>query len=354
MKHTISQDELFKKIEWILYIGFSIVAGVFASGVLEQFFSQKTSFAQLEETVNTYPVVTIAPLFRQASKTNLTNVIINYWSEGMASDMVKGKVSMQKLEIGENLLHNEIYNTTEKVILESLEDSYGFRVFRIIHTTPILAKKLSRVMIEMHTNLENNSIMFSDVVMCYLTSLTNSPGFFDVPGTWNDGKPLNIVMDKNTLVSYSIQPQKTKYLQQMGKCQEESYYECISYQIDGTEFNDCSKKCIPNVFSNMGRNYSTAFCQNDTSNQQCIIEQILKKDLESKCKKSCSMLEYYGHFEINMPFRGYESEYENWNAYFLLYKLKNNNFAAKVYEEYLIYDAIAGIGSVGGTLGMLI
>ena len=66
------------------------------------------------------------------------------------------------------------------------------------------------------------------------------------------------------------------------------------------------------------------------------------------------MLEYYGHFEINMPFRGYESEYENWNAYFLLYKLKNNNFAAKVYEEYLIYDAIGMIGSVGGTLGMFI
>ena len=82
----------------------------FASGVLEQFFSQKTSFSQLEEKITDYPVVIIMPLFREASKINLTNVIINYWSEGMASDMVKGKVYMQKLEIGENHLHNVIYN----------------------------------------------------------------------------------------------------------------------------------------------------------------------------------------------------------------------------------------------------
>ena len=66
----------------------------------------------------------------------------------------------------------------------------------------------------------------------------------------------------------------------MGKCQEDSYYDCISSQIDGTtEFNECSKKCIPNAFSKMGRNYSTTFCQNDTSNQQCIAKQILKEDV---------------------------------------------------------------------------
>ena len=69
----------------------------------------------------------------------------------------------------------------------------------------------------------------------------------------------------------------------MGKCQEDSYYDCISSQIDGsTEFfnEECSKKCIPNAFSNMGtRNYSTAFCQNDTSNKQCIAKHILKEEV---------------------------------------------------------------------------
>ena len=63
------------------------------------------------------------------------------------------------------------------------------------------------------------------------------------------------------------------------------------------------------------------------------------------------MLEYYGGIEVNMPYGEIEeSKYNNWNAYWLLYKLPSNN--AKVYEEYLICDTIGMIGSVGGTLGM--
>ena len=102
----MKKETAFKIMEMICFVGFSIVAGWFASGVLEQFFSQKTSFAQLEEKVTDYPVITIAPLFRQASNTNLTNnVIITYWTEGMM--LLEGnKPVMQKLEIGENILHN--------------------------------------------------------------------------------------------------------------------------------------------------------------------------------------------------------------------------------------------------------
>ena len=56
-----------------------------------------------------------------------------------------------------------------------------------------------------------------------------------------------------------------------------------------------------------------------------------------------------------IPYHAHDaSKYKNWNAYWILYRLTNNNFAANVYEEYLIYDAIGMIGSVGGTLGMLI
>ena len=180
-------------------------------------------------------------------------------------------------------------------------------------------------------------------------------GFFDRPN-WNEGKSLNIALDKNTCVVYTIKPQKTKYLKEMGKCQEESYYDCISSQIDGlTEFNKCSRKCIPNAFSSIGgKNYSTAFCLNDTSNQQCIAKQILNQ-VGSKCKKSCSTLEYFGAIEINTPYgKIYQSKWNvnsNWNAYMVCYKF---NVGAKLYEEYLICDTMGMIGSVGGTIGLFI
>ena len=177
MKHTITQDKLFKLIEWILFIGFSIEAGWFASGALEQFFSQKTSFSLSGEKNTDYPVVTIVPLFRLPSEINLTNVIITYYAGGMEMDMaVDFSLSMKKLEIGENHLHNIKYNTTEKVILKSLTDLNGGIAFQIIHATPILEKERTFAVIEMYTKLENNPYVFADIVMFHVTSQKNSPG----------------------------------------------------------------------------------------------------------------------------------------------------------------------------------
>ena len=344
MKCTISRDKAFKIMEWIFFIGFSVVAGCFASGVLEQFFSQKTSFSQHEEEFTMYPVITLDFFQYQALEVNITNVKFIYSAEGM-------NYNHKLLEIGENHFPNNKYNKTEKVILESLETFDGRKAFRIIHTTPILDNKRPGVGILMYTLLEKKNNSFSDLVEFYLTSLDNSPGFIDA--TWKDGQPLQIAMLKNTYVRYNMRPQKTKYLEQLGNCQKEAYYECIASELDVIEFNECTKKCIPNVFSNMGKNYSTPFCQNDTVSQQCILNHILKqKKVGSKCKKSCSNLEYFGEVLLNCPYQSEDDDYENWNVYWLQYKLTNLNLVSKVWEEYVIYDIIGMIGSVGGTLGI--
>ena len=139
---TISQHMIFKILEWILYIGLSIVAGWFASGVLQQFFSHKTSFSQYEEKVTQYPVVTIA-LNRQASEVKTEDVSIRFKTRG---------IFPQVLEIGENHLHNDRYNKTEKVILDSLQRFNGRKAFRIMQTTPIIQKYLPRVVIIVSLN----------------------------------------------------------------------------------------------------------------------------------------------------------------------------------------------------------
>ena len=70
-----------------------------------------------------------------------------------------------------------------------------------------------------------------------------------------------------------------------------------------------------------------------------------------ECKKSCVNLEYIGETEANVAI---PSENETSNVYYYNYVLTNQDLVAKVYEEYFIYDAIAMIGSVGGTLGIFI
>ena len=179
---TISLDKVFKTLEWILFIGFVITSGWFASGVLQQFFSRKTSFSQHKEKVTDYPVVNFV-LGRPSSEIKPSEVEIRYKASGMAH--------YQYLEIGRNYLYNHAkYNKTEKVILESLENMWKLRGFRIIHVTPILKKNLARVWFQIEYNVENktNSSM-SDLVYFYITSRENSPGL-SFAGKWEDGKQL--------------------------------------------------------------------------------------------------------------------------------------------------------------------
>ena len=349
MLHTISQDKLFKILEWILFIGFVLASVWFASGGLQHYFSRKTSFSQSKEKVTDYPIVNIQ-FGRPPSEIKISDVIIRYWSSGMAPKTV--------LKLGENLIHNGDFNKTEKVILESFENKWKNRGFRIIHTTPILEKNLApniKIQILVH-NVGNQTYKHtfrSDLVRIYITSLKNSPGstFYK----WKDGKQLEIKLDKNFYVEYNIQPQITKYLEEMDECQEVPYYECIASQLDTMKFNECPIKCIPNTFSNLGRNYNKPFCQNDSNDEYCafeIIKKINEHEIASYCKKACFNLEYFGEVILNTKWP-YNS-HKNWHMYHFRYALTNTNFESMVYEEYFIYDTVGMIGSVGGTFGIFL
>ena len=148
MTSLISQDKVFKIMERFFFIGLMITSGWFASGVLQHFFSRKTSFTQHKEKVTDYPVVNIM-FGRLPSEVNPADVEIKYQSSGMAGVFS----DYQPLEIGGNYLHNNKYNKTEKVILESLENKWREIGFRIIHETPILEKNLALITIQKHNQL---------------------------------------------------------------------------------------------------------------------------------------------------------------------------------------------------------
>ena len=56
MKSNISKVRIIKILEWILFIVFIFESVWFVSGVLQHFFSRKTSFTQHKEKVTDYPV----------------------------------------------------------------------------------------------------------------------------------------------------------------------------------------------------------------------------------------------------------------------------------------------------------
>ena len=66
------------------------------------------------------------------------------------------------------------------------------------------------------------------------------------------------------------------------------------------------------------------------------------------CKKSCSHKEYVGGIYQNNPKISDKKDQDLYDFKYRLYHLATT----KVHEEYLIYDEIGMVGSVGGTLGM--
>ena len=120
----------------------------------------------------------------------------------------------------------------------------------------------------------------------------------------------------------------------------------------------CRRKCIPGSFS-YARIYSTPFCQTE-KDEKCAkqlfkkrqsdvtVENNFTKIVDLKCKQSCTILQYsaleVGSGPMNESLDLYEFRYEFGNA--------DNKM--KAFHEYLIYDSMGMIGSVGGTFGMFI
>ena len=275
-----------------------------------------------------------------------------------------------KLKIGMNNYFDKRHNKTIVFSLESFDiidqTFLGMlfkKAFRIIHETPILDKNMggSDIIVKYKRQNQGDSksffhslvkVLTGDLAFFTITSLENSPGI--IYETWKDGKAFMVKINKNTVASYYIQPEKYKFLKHAEKCQEESYYGCIAQQLEKIGFKNCSKNCMPRIFSNIGINYSAPFCDlNDTESEQCSLnigKDIVEQKIPSNCKKSCSNLKYFGEMAGIIPYSPNKND-SNW--YCFSYILTNDEFMSNVFKEYLIYDAIGMIGSVGGTLGLL-
>ena len=68
-----SKDKLFKSLYWLLYLGLCFTSGWFASGVVDNFLSRKTSFSQYEGISDERPVITIS-LFKKSESGIADNI----------------------------------------------------------------------------------------------------------------------------------------------------------------------------------------------------------------------------------------------------------------------------------------
>ena len=347
----LHREKLINVLEWFLIIGFCIISSLFSSGVVDQFLSGKTSFAQYEEPMTNHPAIVIR-FSLKPSELNFSDVNISYTATGLGTE--------KNLSLGNNYFLHPGDNKTRVIYLDSfvtVQDGNKhykkLRGFRIINLSPLTFDKKGTggALIKIYHHLRESKPWENDQIKLTITSVMNSPG---VRRVWKDGTPLHFIVRKNTNTRIEMKAERYKFLEQKGECQQESFYECIVSKLElSDDFKACPTKCIPKIFSNLGLNFSSPFCPYFRSGgcvMKIVRDLIWSSNQPSACKKSCSILQYFGQISENHPDPPNASDKSNY--YRLRYKFADQNMY--VSEEYFIHDIMNVIGSVGGTLGMFI
>ena len=153
-----------------------------------------------------------------------------------------------------------------------------------------------------------------------------------------------------------LQPEKYIYLDKSqspkSNCGHSSYYECIGLELLEQIESNCSKRCSP-IHT---KNISISKCKEEQiriCSENIFSDNVVYGGLKSKCKKPCEIQQYTEDWKTwengNVLSNNEESKLWFW----IWYQFEDEQDTI-VYEEYLIYDTINMIGSLGGTLGLFI
>ena len=319
-----SQVKYFKFIEWTLFLGLCGISAIFMWGVLEKFFSGKTSFTQVEEPIKELPTITLCLSMPDSRK-----IEYQYGKDFEITYRISAENSRYSIILKEGgksfIFGEELY--LEKFITVHFKNCYKIRS---ILSNGYMIKDSTIIKINFNTSINKGDLPLS--LQSFFTSENNAYGI--VTYMWKNGKVTRIHINKGMAKGIILQAKKHRYLQTNNMCSKESFYECLSKKIMETEdpAEKCSSVSLPFL----------PLCENDE-----IYHNISSLAFGNKClTKLCTTLEYSGDETYNEKLR-----VNNITVAFGYFFSSNST---TVYEEYLIYDVISAIGSVGGTLGMCI
>ena len=186
---------------------------------------------------------------------------------------------------------------------------------------------------------------YVDVIV---TSQTNHYGVINL--NYVEGEPLvrrfSLARKEGTGIEFSMKTTRYQYL----TCSQQSYYQCLGERLkDETNFQNCSTYCthlVMKALVDLGPKKSMPICRSNKDNF-CSFWSI-KGILYSQdiCPlTSCHHTHYYMR---QYHFHPYENESD---VEFILNFPSTN---VRVYDEYLVYDMIGVVASIGGSLGLFI
>ena len=350
-KFKANIGNLFKLLEWTLYLCLCIFSFIFMWQVLNQYQSKDTSFKEYEERIGKSPtlVFCLSPhaKAKYSGDTNKSILELDSSKKEWYVPYILGRdfnISLfhwshddfeivDNFKVGTNNFTEEEYHQQMILEVNEFKTMYFGTCYQIFSRTINIGW---RIYIGFNFNKNLTKVPSIDA---YVTSLENSYGVtYD---TWNDGEELA----KKTISKVGgikLRLKKLKYLKDDSHCSEQSFYQCFAERIEKADFGNCPRKCTH--ISLDGSELPHCDTIDEVNCAGKVIAKTWNNITSKECRRPCEIYEFQekGSWQdTSRVFNGTLFSYEF---------LKNE--LTKTSEEYLIYDTVGLIGSVGGTLGL--
>ena len=217
---------IFNSIDWILFLGFSILAAHFMIGVIDQYQEKTTSFSQSLEPITKMPTIVMCIEGDQ---------ITNYKREVKLDYYAEARYVLKR----ENIKEQRRY-----VLTDARNET--FQVLQVMDKCIMMESNLTlpyksgtrKIVLKFHKNMT--------AVHFYFTSQENSLG--SVFRQWWDGQVLDIVVNAGRMATVSIQPSEKRYLNFDNQCSYTSHLRKWMPTIPTFNFTKCPNKCSPTTF----------------------------------------------------------------------------------------------------------
>ena len=320
-----TQVKSFVIIEWGLFFALCGLSLFFMKGVLDNYFSGMTSFTQSEGPLKEFPTVVLC-----FSVPNSRNTKYEYGSDFQ----IKYSVEVHGKQSGINLKQGENASITGEMLyfikIASMRYGNCYKLTSMM-TNNDMIKIITDISINFNSSITEENIPSLEI---FLTSENNAYGV--VFNKWVNGKVIKLQIDKGIHKHIELRQQQYNYLEKNFKCSHEAYYECVSRHLVAKLNGTCSS--MPSL------PYIPTCKINKSKEEHKMFNRYLDLYLEECPTKQCVTQEY--HHEYEDTFRLKKTTFQ------FSYSIPSNS--TTLYKEYLIYDTISMIGSVGGTLGMCI
>ena len=329
-------DVIFKGIEWIVYVCFCILAGIFMVDVIAEYRASETFMSQSLKPITKLPTITLC--MTPTLEDKFPQWV--YQSDVRLDYHIDGDIRRTTLNEKE-ALHFE--HSNETVMLEQVSPN-------CLKLNSTLGSALQTGSTKRNIDLifMNGFTTFSVTVI--FTSEENSYGIF--ANEWLDGKPAKIEIRSGRFVTLTLEASERLYLHQDMEgyhCSEESFLQQWMEYIPNATFSRCSKKCVSYSFL---ASENLPLCARNESKKLLRCSNMAITDTYRKLfknggfKRPCNLLEYSAEKTSDFPIPKNDSV-------MITYMFAQPELLVE-YKERLVFDILGLVAYVGGTLGMCI